>query len=176
MALLVDDVLLDAVEGGVLGPVPCDSGSVPWACRRALLGLGELANGAGDIGGGGGGDGSDVRVVAIVLGVDGGGGALLDIVGSDVGLSSTLGCELLGSQVAGVKVADTSNTLGPGSGFGTAEQERALDDFPAFQLPVFLDDLAVQEGDEESGDDDGHTTTDSECDTNGLLVSELDLS
>lgn len=57
----------------------------------------------------------------------------------------------------------------------TAEQERTLDDFPGLEFPVLLDDLAMQEGNEEGGNDKGNAGTDTESYTHSLRVGELDL-
>jgi hypothetical protein len=173
--LLVDDVLLDTVESGVLDPVPSDGGSVPQTRGRALLGLRELAIGFGDVCWCDRGERSDVGLATVAPGVDGAGGALLNVISSNMRLSSALGFELFGGQVAGVEVANTRETLGPGCGLWATEQKGSLDDFPALELPVFDDDLTVQERDEESSNDDGNTASDTEGDTYRLLVGELDL-
>lgn len=68
--LLIDNVLLDTVEGSELDPVEGDGGSVPGSRRGALLGLGELAFGFLDMASRGGRERSDIGVTSITLGVD----------------------------------------------------------------------------------------------------------
>lgn len=92
-----------------------------------------------------------------------------------MGLSSAAGLKLFSGLVTLIKVPDARNAFGTRSGLRAAEQKRSLDDFPALELPVLLNDLAVKEGDEEGSDDKSNTTTDTEGDTDGLIVSELDL-
>jgi hypothetical protein len=175
--LLVDNVLFDTVESSVLGPVEGDGGRVPWAWGRVLLGLGELALGLVDVCRADRWERGDVRVAAVALVVDGSTCTLLDIargMGS-LGFLSTLSLELLGGQVTSVKVANAGNVGGPWGRLRAAEEKRSLDDFPALELPILQDDLAVEKGNEEDSNNSGNTTSDTESDTNGLLVGELDL-
>jgi hypothetical protein len=75
---------------------------------------------------------------------------LLHVFG-DVALTGALGFELFSREMTGVEIGDVavSNTFGARSGVTATEEERALDEFPVLQLPVVLNDSAIEEGDED---------------------------
>lgn len=90
-------------------------------------------------------------------------------------LASTLGLELVGSQVALVEVTNARDAFGAWARRGAAEEQRSFDDFPCLELPVLDNDLAVKEWDKERSDNDGDTSSDTKRDTDGLGIGELDL-
>ena len=84
----------------------------------------------------------------------------LDILGDNGGVASAASIELLTGKVALVVVAN--NTLEVGRrrrNLATAEEERTLEDVPAVELPVLLDDDAVHPGNEEEGDEESEGGT-----------------
>jgi hypothetical protein len=151
LALVVDDILVYTVEESVLGPPEGDRRGVPCTWGRLLLGNRQLVCGSGSDWM----DGVDWGNVGVGAGaswlcIDGVDGTLLNVFG-DVALAGALSFEFFGSEVASVEVADAAScyTLWARSGLGTAEKKRSHDDLPVLQLPVILDESAVQERNED---------------------------
>lgn len=175
LGLHVDDVLVDTAEEEPLDKPEHDLGLVPLtlgpgADELLLLGHLNLT--------GSGGDGGVVRVVAGALVV---GGLLADVGSLDVVSAGRVVAvaevvELLAGQVTSVEVTDTtSSTLRLGRRLGALKQERAHSDVPPAELPVILDDNAVQPGDKEDGDNESPGGTDTNDHTGGLSIVEGDL-
>lgn len=161
--LRADNVLVDTVENGKLDSPPHESTSVPFG-----IGLGA-DHGLVSSGG---------RVNLLRGGVD----DLLLVLSFDitiVGISSVLGAagiELLTSQVTLVEVADGALEVGGrGRDRTTAEEERALDQVVSLDLPILLDDDAVEPRDEEDGHEETPSGTSSDDDTGDLGLGEVDL-
>ena len=145
-ALGADDVLVDTAENGPFHPPEEDVALVPGTVglgtndglvgRHWLLVTVSRCLGGQDL--------LLVGVLALDVFVDGGGAA------------GTAGIELFLGQVSLVEVADNAlEVLGGRGHFAAAQEEGTLEDVPAGKLPVFLDDDAVQPGDEE----DSHEQT-----------------
>jgi hypothetical protein len=176
LGLHVDDVLVDTAEEEPLDIPEQNLGLTPLAVglgANELLLLGHL-NVAGDGVDGGG----VVRVVAGVLVV---GGLLADVCGLDIISARSVITvaeivELLAGHVAGVEVTDTTrSTVGLDRGLGTLQQERAHGNVPPAELPVVLDDNAIQPGNEEDGDKESPGGTDTNNHTGSLSIVEGDL-
>lgn len=71
-------------------------------------------------------------------------------------ISGTLGLQFLEGLVAPIVVTDGLNMGRTGRDFTTAEKKRAVDQIPRLELPVTLDDPAVDPGAEENGRDKSH--------------------
>ena len=170
-----DNVNVDAAEEAPLeapeeagGGVPCALGTgtdeASLLLRLGLLvvgpvGVGEVGIGGGAVGAGGllALDALLALALEIAFGV-GGGGAL-----------STALIELLAGEVAVVEVADSAlEVLGSRRDGTTLEQQRALEDVPGADLPVLLDDDAVEVREEEEGAEQSDTGADGDNDTGNL--------
>ena len=106
-----------------------------------------------------------------------GGGVASLSVGSALGVGTgTLGLELLGGKVTLVEVLDGALVVGRGGrDLAAAEEERAHEDVVPLELPVLLDDQAVDPGDEESGNEQTESSTSGNDDTGELSLGEVDL-
>lgn len=164
LALGTNDILVNTVEDDELDGPPDESTRVP-----RTVGLG-----------------ADHRLVLRVTGRGGlissrvGSGLLvvpgLEILSNDSSALSTALLELLTGKVALVEVANnTLEVVGGRRNGTTAEEERAKEDVVGLDLPILLDDNAVQPGDEENGHEKTPASTSSDNDTGDLLLSEVDL-
>jgi hypothetical protein len=148
---MANDVLVYTVQEGVLEPEKGDRGRVPSTSGWLVLGCGKLVFG-GSFNVVSGLDGRNVRVGTGRLRGDGVDSTLLDVgVLGDVALASALGLKLLSSKNTSVEILDATSldTFRAGRRLRAAEEERTLDDLPGAELPVVLDDTAVEEGDED---------------------------
>lgn len=90
--------------------------------------------------------------------------------------SSSPGVELIPGQVSFIVVSDATllDSLGASRWVWTAEQKRALDDLPPLQLPVILENLAVEVWDEEHGDEKRDTGTHTKNGARELPILQVD--
>ncbi|GKT57916.1 hypothetical protein ColTof3_05255 [Colletotrichum tofieldiae] len=162
LLLHVDDVLVDTGQENLLDHPEEDGTVVPGS-----LGAGaddRLVNVVVVTGSHGRGVGGVLDNLLLAIG-----GARLNVVAVSLGNNTaTGGFKFLLGHVTGVEVTDATAAWG----LGAAEQERAEEDVVPAQLPVILDDHAVQPRDEEDGDEQSPSSTNTNNHTGGLGIVE----
>jgi hypothetical protein len=164
LALRPNDILVDTVQDGELDGPPDESTRVPRSIGlganhglvlRVIVRGGLISSRVG----------SSLLVVAS-----------LEILSKGSSALSTALVKLLTGKMALIEVANnTLEVLGGGRDGAAAEEKRAKEDVVGLDLPILLDDNAVQPGDEEDGHEKTPTSTSSNNDTWDLLLSEVDL-
>lgn len=98
----------------------------------------------------------------------------LDIVG--MSRRSSPGVKLIPGKMSFIVVPDATllDSLGASRWVWTAEQKRALNDLPPLQLPVVLENLAVEIWDEEHGDEKRDTGTHTKNGPRELPILQVD--